>query len=45
MGISYAVYGILLITWFLVIGWNLFWLLSSRYQSRMVKKLETRAAS
>ena len=45
MGISYAVYGILLIVWFLVIGWNLFWLLSGRFQSRMVKKLEAWTAS
>ena len=45
MGISYAVYGILLIVWFLVIGWNLFWLASSKSSSRMVKKLEARAAS
>ena len=34
MGISYAVYGILLIVWFLVIGWNLFWLASSKSSSR-----------
>jgi hypothetical protein len=34
MGISYAVYGVLLILWFLVIGWNLFRLASSKSQSR-----------
>lgn len=45
MGISYAVYGVLLILWFLVIGWNLFRLASSRSHARMVKKLDARAAS
>ncbi|HET9918368.1 MAG TPA: hypothetical protein VFQ30_00905 [Ktedonobacteraceae bacterium] len=45
MGLSYAVYGVLLILWFLVIGWNLFWLASSRSQSLIGKKLEVGAVS
>ena len=35
LGVSYAVYGILLILWFLVIGWNLYRLGSSRPHSKM----------
>lgn len=39
LGVSYAVYGILLILWFLVIGWNLYRLGLSSSHSQMVKKL------
>jgi len=41
LGVSYAVYGVLLILWFLVIGWNLYRLGSSSSLSRMPKKSAT----
>jgi len=38
LGVSYAVYGVLLILWFLVIGWNLYRLGSSSSHSWVAKK-------
>jgi hypothetical protein len=39
LGVGYAVYGVLLILWFLVIGWNLYRLAASSSHSRVAKKL------
>ena len=44
LGVGYAVYGVLLILWFLVIGWNLYQLAASSSHSRVAKKLEAQAA-
>lgn len=43
LGASYAVYGILLPTWFLAVGWKLYRLGSNSSHSRAAKKLEARA--
>jgi hypothetical protein len=43
LGVGYAVYGVLLILWFLVIGWNLYRLAASSSHSRMAKNLEAQA--
>ena len=44
LGISYAIYGVLLICWFLVIGWNLYRLGASNSHARVAKKLVTGVA-
>jgi hypothetical protein len=44
LGVGYAVYGVLLILWFLVIGWNLYRLAASSSHSKAAKKLEAGAA-
>jgi hypothetical protein len=43
LDVGYALYGVLLILWFLVIGWNLYRLGSSSSHVRVAKKLEAGA--
>jgi len=45
LGPGYIVYGVLLMIWFIAVGWKLYRLGSSSSHSRMAKKLEDRAAS
>ena len=45
LGPGYFVYGLLLPTWFLAVGWTLYRLGSSNSHSRVAKKLEAEAAS
>ena len=45
LGPGYFVYGLLLLLWFLAIGWQLYRLGSSSSHARMAKKLDARAAS
>lgn len=45
LGVGYALYGVLLIAWFLVIGWNLFRLGASSEPDREAKKFSAPALS